>query len=85
MDVVSGDVDLQEQVSRKELKQQLCRAVDTCLTEQERLVVCLRYGLGRGEPLRQRQVAELTGISRSYVSRIEKRALKKLRDQLEQK
>ena len=85
MDVVSGDVDLQEQVSRRELKQQLCRAVDTCLTEQERLVICLRYGLGRGEPLRQRQVAEITGISRSYVSRIEKRALKKLRDQLEQK
>ena len=85
MDVVSGDVDLQEQVSRKELKQQLCRALDTCLSEQERLVVCLRYGLGRGEPLRQRQVAELTGISRSYVSRIEKRALRKLRDQLEQK
>ena len=85
MDVVSSDVDLQEQVSRKELKQQLCRAVDTCLTEQERLVVCLRYGLGRGEPLRQRQVAEITGISRSYVSRIEKRALKKLREQLEQK
>ena len=83
MDVVSGDTDLQEQVSTRELKQQLCAAVDTCLTEQERLVVCLRYGLGGQEPMRQRQVAERTGISRSYVSRIEKRALKKLRQQLE--
>ena len=84
MDVVSEDVDLQEQVSTRQLKQQLCGAVDSCLTEQERTVICLRYGLGREEPMRQRQVAELTGISRSYVSRIEKRALKKLRDQLEQ-
>ena len=84
MDVVSGDVDLQEQVSTKQLKQQLCRAVDACLTDQERLVIQLRYGLGTREPMRQRQVAELTGISRSYVSRIEKRALKKLREQLEQ-
>lgn len=85
MDVVSGDVDLLEQVSTRELKQQLCKAVDACLTDQERQVICLRYGLGRDAPLRQREVAEITGISRSYVSRIEKRALKKLRAQLEQK
>jgi RNA polymerase sporulation-specific sigma factor len=43
----------------------------------------LRYGLGGGEPLRQREVASVTGISRSYVSRIEKRALEKLRAALE--
>ena len=67
MDVVSEDTDLQEQVSTRELKQQLCTAVDACLTNQERQVVCLRYGLGGSEPMRQRQVAEITGISRSYV------------------
>ena len=83
MDVVSGDVDLLEQVSCRELKQQLCAAVDNCLSHQERQVICLRYGLGGGEPLRQREVADRTGISRSYVSRIEKRALKKLRTELE--
>ena len=79
MDVVSEDVDLQEQVSNRELIQQLCRAVNTCLTDQERQIICLRYGLEGREPKRQREVAEVTGISRSYVSRIEKKALKKLK------
>ena len=67
MDVVSEDVDLHEQVSNRELIQQLCRAVDSCLTDQERQIICLRYGLNNREPMRQREVAELTGISRSYV------------------
>ena len=83
MDVVSEDVDLMEKVAGKETVEQLRRAVDTCLTEQERQVIQLRYGLGMETPLRQREVAERTGISRSYVSRIEKRALKKLRTALE--
>ena len=46
-------------------------------------MIVLRYGLGGGVPLRQRQVAEKLGISRSYISRIEKRALGKLRQALE--
>ena len=83
VDVVSEDVDLMEQLAGKEMVEQLRRAVDTCLTEQERLVIRLRYGLGTGSPLRQREVADRTGISRSYVSRIEKRALRKLRTALE--
>ena len=83
MDVVSEDVDLMEQVAGQETVEQLRRAVDTCLTDQERLVIRLRYGLDTETPLRQREVADRTGISRSYVSRIEKRALKKLRTALE--
>ena len=83
MDVVADQEDLCERVSNRELLQKLCKAVDTKLTEQERQVVVLRYGLGSGEPLRQREVAQVTGISRSYVSRIEKRALEKLRAALE--
>ena len=82
-DVVSEDIDLMEQVANQESVRLLRRAVDSCLTEQERLVIRLRYGLGTEEPLRQREVADRTGISRSYVSRIEKRALKKLRAALE--
>lgn len=69
MDVVSEDTDLMEQVANQEAVRLLRRAVDTCLTGQERLVIQLRYGLGAEEPLRQREVAERTGISRSYVSR----------------
>ena len=84
MDVVSQDEDLLEQVSNRELKQQVCQAVDRVLTEQERQVIILRYGLGGGAPKRQREVADVTGISRSYVSRIEKRALEKLKAALEE-
>ena len=82
-DVVSEDTDLMEQVAGKESVCNLRRAMDSCLTEQEQLVIRLRYGLGTEEPLRQREVADRTGISRSYVSRIEKRALGKLRAALE--
>lgn len=83
MDVVSEDCDLLEQVSTRESVEQLRRAIDTCLTEQERLVIRLRYGLEGSTPHRQREVAQVTGISRSYVSRIEKRALEKLRAAME--
>lgn len=83
MDVVSEDCDLLEQVSTREAVDQLRRAVDSCLTEQERQVIRLRYGLDGNPPKRQREVAQVTGISRSYVSRIEKRALQKLREALE--
>ncbi len=83
MDVVSGEEDLLEQVSRRQMLQKVCRAVDTCLTPQEREVILHRYGLGGHSPKRQREVALQIGISRSYVSRIEKRALEKLRDVLE--
>ena len=84
MDVVSEDCDLLEQVSSRETVQQLRRAVERCLTEQERQVIELRYGLGGQTPKRQREVAQITGISRSYVSRIEKRALEKLRSEMEE-
>ena len=83
MDVVSDDTDLLERVSGREALKKLCAAVDRVLTRQERQVIVARYGLGGGTPMRQREVAQLTGISRSYVSRIEKRALEKLRAELE--
>ena len=57
MDVVSDDCDLLEQVVTRESVQQLRRVVASVLTEQERQVVTLRYGLEGAEPLRQRQVA----------------------------
>ena len=82
MDVVSDESDLMEQVAARESVVQLRHAVETCLTDQEKLVVQLRYGLTGKAPMRQREVADHTGISRSYVSRIEKRALEKLRSAL---
>jgi RNA polymerase sporulation-specific sigma factor len=68
MDVVSDDEDLMDQVCRRELASRVLGVVDRCLTDQERLVIELRYGLRGNQPLRQREVAQITGISRSYVS-----------------
>ena len=83
MDVISEDEDLLEQVTTREAIQQLRKVIGTCLTDQERQVVTLRYGLDGNAPKRQREVAQTCKISRSYVSRIEKRALEKLREALE--
>ena len=83
MDVVSEDEDLLETVSLRERVDQVRRAVENCLTDQEKQVILMRYGLGGLKPCRQREVAQMLGISRSYVSRIEKRALIKLRKDLD--
>ena len=69
MDVVAEDSDLLERVAARETVRKLRVAVQSCLTEQEREVICLRYGLNGGPPQRQREVAKATGISRSYVSK----------------
>ena len=83
MDVVAEETDLLERVSTREQIQLLHTAVEKELTQQERQVIQLRYGLLGQPPMRQREVAEVTGISRSYISRIEKRALQKLRKAIE--
>lgn len=83
MDVVSEDWDLLEQVTVRESVEELRRAIENSLADQERQVIRLRYGLDGDVPKRQREVAQITGISRSYVSRIEKRALEKLKKELQ--
>ena len=83
MDVVAEDCDLLEQVFSKEQVCQLRKAVSQCLTPCERQVIVLRYGLDGQPQKRQREVAQVTGLSRSYISRIEKRALQKLKQELE--
>ncbi len=57
--------------------------VDTVLTDREKEILTLRYGLGGSERLTQNEIAGQLGISRSYVSRIEKKALSKLREQIQ--
>ena len=82
LDVIASDEDLFEDLSRKEEARKLRAAIDKCLTQREKAVIRLRYGLDGGTPFRQQDVASKLGISRSYVSRIEKRALEKLRREL---
>jgi len=84
MDVVSDDEDLLETISNRQRINQMRKAIDRHLSDQERQVILLRYGLGGGKPYRQREVAQILGISRSYISRIEKKALQKLRAKLEE-
>ena len=83
MDVVAEDSDLLEQICANEQAGQLRQAIAQCLSACEQQVIYLRYGLDGKPPKRQREVAEVTGLSRSYISRIEKRALQKLRQELE--
>ena len=79
MDVIAEDRDLLEELSSEETVGELRRYISEALDERETRVVTLRYGLDGKEPRTQRETAALCGISRSYVSRIEKRALEKLR------
>ncbi len=84
MDVIREEsVDLLDQVDARESARSLRKAVRECLTEQEQQVIVMRYGLFGHRASRQREVADAIGISRSYVSRIEKRALEKLKTALD--
>lgn len=78
MEVVGSDEDLFEDLSGKEMRDKLHEAMEVCLTKREREIVALRYGIGGVTPLTQREIALRYGISRSYISRIEKKALQKL-------
>jgi RNA polymerase sporulation-specific sigma factor len=79
MDVLSSDDDsIIEVVENKIQVKKLYSKIDNCLAQREKLVIEMRYGLLDGKPKTQREIAKLLNISRSYVSRIEKRALKKL-------
>ena len=79
MDVVCSDTDLAEQYSEREDMEKLHAVLHKVLDEREKKIIILRYGLYNREAMTQNEVAELCGISRSYVSRIEKKALMKLR------
>lgn len=78
MDVIASDENMTEDVDRKLCSAKALRLVDSVLDARERQIIRLRYGLGGGEPLAQREVAQKLGISRSYVSRLEKAAIDKL-------
>ncbi|MEW8993385.1 RNA polymerase sporulation sigma factor SigK [Clostridium sp.] len=83
MDILSSDKDsILEVVENKIQVKKLYCILQMCLQERERKIIEMRYGLIDGKPKTQREIASILGISRSYVSRIEKRALKKLLKEL---
>lgn len=83
-DVLYEEEDILERLAMKEDSRRLRQLVGTALDEREREIIELRYGLGGLPPLPQREVAGKLGISRSYVSRLEKKALEKLRKKMEE-
>lgn len=83
MDIISCDDDIVEEIDKRLKISAARRAVENALTEKERIIIVLRYGLDNGgKSLTQREVATKLGISRSYVSRLEKGALEKLQQEI---
>ncbi len=83
IDVLSSDDDILFDLNNKLNIQKLPEYIRNELDERERKVIILRYGLDGSEPITQREVAKLLGVSRSYISRIETKALKILRRKYE--
>ena len=83
MDIIAEDDNLVDKIDVMIKSRQLYGFIDECLDEREKEVIQHRYGLYGLKPLTQREVADKLNISRSYVSRIEKKALEKLRDMYE--
>ena len=81
IDVIADKSDIADEIDTKIKVEKLRVILPICLTERERLIIEMRYGLCGREELTQREIAKKLNISRSYVSRIEKSALEKLRKQ----
>ena len=79
MEVISVEDDMLENLSARDTCIRLFEYIDEVLTYREAKIIVMRYGLDNTIPKTQREIAALCGISRSYVSRIEKKALEKLR------
>lgn len=79
IDIIADDTDITEVLDTKLKLQKLKLIINDALDEREKTVICYRYGVGGCKELTQHQIAKKLGISRSYVSRIEKAALQKLR------
>ena len=83
LDVVADNVNIEQDIETAICCEKLTDFIEEALTERERMIIKLRYGIGGEQEMTQREVASLLGISRSYVSRIEKKALSKLHSKFE--
>lgn len=79
-DILCSEENISEEIGRKVQTDKLMGLVENLLTERERQIIVMRYGLYGNTPITQREIASMLKISRSYVSRIEKSALSKLHD-----
>ncbi len=82
IDVICCDEDVAEEIDKKMTTQKMLRYMDSLLTPREKQILMMRYGIGGIKAQTQREIAKALRISRSYVSRIEKSAIEKLRQAL---
>ena len=82
IDVICSEEDIAEEVDRKLMTSRMLHLIDVCLGVRERQIIMMRYGIGGISPMTQREIAQKLNISRSYVSRLEKSALQKLKNGL---
>lgn len=81
LDIIEeAEIDIVENIMLEDDIKKLYQIIGKVLNDREREIICLRYGLSNRKEVTQREIANMLGISRSYVSRIEKKALKKLRE-----
>ena len=81
IDIIADKRDIVEEIDTKLKLQKLKSILPNTLDKREKQIIEMRYGLGNEKELTQREIAKKLNISRSYVSRIEKSALEKLRKQ----
>lgn len=84
-DIMADEGSIFEDIEFRLRAQELHNSIESELNDRERDIVILRYGLHGKRPLTQREIAQSMGISRSYVSRLESKALSKLREKFEKK
>ena len=82
MDIISAPDTIAEDIYYKTCANRAIKFINEKLTPRERRIIVLRYGLEDSPPMTQKEVAKKLGISRSYVSRIEKSAISKLEEYL---
>ena len=80
LDVVSSDESLERDITKKCTSDKALIIINKVLDPREKRVIYMRFGLGGNKPTTQKRVAEILGISRSYVSRIEKTAIAKIKN-----
>ncbi len=82
-DTISSDIDMEEDLEKKIRWEKVSQIIKNLEDEREKEILFLRYGLNNKKPLTQREVAQKLNISRSYVSRIEKKVLERIKNQVE--
>ena len=84
-DILGSDSDAVTKDMEDDEERRIVRAAVSDLSDRERIIVELRFGLGNRQPLTQKEVADALGISQSYISRLEKKIMGRLRKKIEEK